>query len=140
MDRLTFGLALLAYAALGLEVLRAPGRGRWLPAVVAALATAHVLCVWALRFEWSFERAFVGRIPGFVLFHAALGLILAAPFARARSGLLARVAFGIVSVGAVAATFRYEVVHALRVPTLAIAVGTPVTALVLRRRRAGDGW
>lgn len=126
-DLATFSLALVGYALLGLDLaLRMHGRRpRGLSAATALVVLVHVVMVWHFRFGWSFNEAFVDRTGGFVMFHGALLLILIAPFVEPPTTLrLVVLAFAVVSLGAITASFKYEVVHWLRLPVIAVFVGS----------------
>lgn len=112
-----FALAIAGYLLLGVcVVIQAanglrPRVGRWLAALLAGIVLAHVLGVWGVRFGWSIEEALRKGWAGFLVFHTALALILAAPLVPPRwtAGLL-DAAFPIVSAGAVGAVLKYDVV------------------------------
>lgn len=134
MELLTFGLATAAYASLALDVCLGGRRG--VSIATAVLALTHVFLVWHLRFEWSIAMATTRGWGGFVVFHAALGLIVAA--AAAPAGWARRLvftAFPIVSIGTVSAVFRYEFVAVWRWPVIAIAAAG-LAGLVFRARRS----
>lgn len=138
LDHLTFGLAFAGYLLLAADtLLRVAGREhRTLTVVLALVVAAHVACVWGLRFEWQVERAVDGRLAGFVLFHGALLLIAVAPLTRGRAALgLLAAAFAIVSIGAIGAAFKYDVVAALQIPLLIACAATIASAAWLARRR-----
>jgi hypothetical protein len=130
---------MLGYAALAVAVLLS-ARGRWPMAAwgtAAPLVAAHVLLVWAYRYEWQLSRATRNGYAGFVVFHTALLLIVAAPLMRGKAVALLRLAFVLVTVGALGAVFRYEEVSAYRVPVmLAGLVGGLGLVLAARRKRA----
>jgi hypothetical protein len=105
---------------------------------VALVVTAHVFGVWAHRYEWQFDQAVRNGYGGFLLFHTALTAINAALFTPDRiSRVLHRVAFVVVSMGAVGATFRYDVVSVYRIPVLIVLILT--AALSYRLRKATQG-
>ena len=119
----TFLLALIGYA--GLTTMMVTVARGWWPVLVAratvAIIVAHVLLVWHVRYEWQFSEATRNGYVGFAIFHAALAAVvasLAVDFSVARR--LVTGAFAAVTVGAVAATFRYEVVESFRIPVLII--------------------
>jgi hypothetical protein len=124
-DPLTFGLAFVGYALLAVDAaLRVRGRcSASRTALAAAVILAHVLCVWTFRFDWSFARMWAKSPAAFLLFHAALLLIVAAVPAREpwRSRLVVA-GFAIVCAGALPAPFRYEELALLRVPMVAMFV------------------
>lgn len=142
LDTVTFGLAFVAYLLLGTCVAavawgRRPGA---LSVVLAVVLAAHVGLVWTHRFELSPAKALEKGLAGFVVFHAAFGLIMTAPFLRgAWNGRLLVAAFPIVTAGAVGAAFRYPYVAVYQVPLLAAAGATVGIGSLgwLRRRRRG---
>ncbi len=97
-DILTFGLALLAYAALNLALWATfrpmgpaagsrghiPGQAHllWL----ALLTGAHVACVWHFRLAWDVGAAPARGLPVFLCFHGAAALLLILPFVARRRG------------------------------------------------------
>lgn len=141
-DILTFGLALLAYAALHLALwasfrpigpaASSPGpvprqpRLLWL----ALLAGAHVVCVWHFRLAWDVGAALARGLPVFLCFHGAAALLLILPLLarrRARAvGPLLIVAWLLVAPSATPAPF----VHRERIPGL-MYLALPVTLLSL---------
>jgi hypothetical protein len=146
-DAITFGLGLLAYAALGLCLAATwapPSRGgpfaRWGTALrvrrvalargLLVLALAHAALVWAWRFDGDPARALARGIPVFVSFHGAL-LSLLALAACARSagpwpGRLCLLAWLLVAPSATPAPF----VHAERIPGIAV-LAVPVIVVTL---------
>ena len=140
---ITFVLAPIGYAGLTITaVLSARGR---LPTAlwraVTIVIMTHVVLVWAVRYEWRLSEATRNGYAGFVLFHGALLAIIASTVLReqlARSLII--VAFGIVTLGAVPAVFRYEVVELYRIPVVLCALAGSAALLdgyriSLRRRR-----
>ena len=79
--------------------------------------------VWAYRYDWQFSLAVRNGYFGFLLFHSALLIILISTFVK-ESGAktLIRVSFIVVTIGAVGASFRYDVVAIYRVPVLLCAI------------------
>lgn len=135
-DDITFGLALIGYALLSADFARQHG-GRsntGLSATTAIVVTAHVLCIWGLRFDWSLSQMWHKSAAGFVIFHAALGLILAIPFLRVRRRLITNGAFALVSAGALPAPFRYPELSLLALPLFAIAGMSLGCAIAAMRR------
>jgi hypothetical protein len=140
LERITFLLAVIGYAGLATTaVLAALGRfPRRLWRGVVLVIVVHVILVW-VRYEGRFAEATRNGYLGFLVFHGALALIIASMFVverRARVHVWA--AFAIVSVGAVGAVSRYEVVAAYRAPVLLTAVAGAVglaRAYWLKRRR-----
>lgn len=145
VDHLTFALAYTGYLGLCAGVTaQAAGRlPRALTAATAAVVLAHVLLVWAVRYEWSPAVALAPTPARFVVFHTALGLLLAAAAAPARwSGRLVLLAFPVVTAGAAGAVLRRAEVAGYRWPVLGAAAVTVVVAGVLlgrgvRRRSRG---
>ena len=83
------------------------------------IVTAHVFGVWLHRYAWEFDQAVHNGYGKFLIFQTALLAINASLFMQDRySVLLHRVVFAIVFMGAIGATFRYEVVAIYRVPVL----------------------
>lgn len=121
---ITFLLAMVGYVGLTACALftvrqRMP-HPFWLAVVVVIVA--HVLMVWAVRYHWSFALAVRNGYGGFLLFHGALVAILASTMVRdGVARILIRLAFLVVSAGAIGATFRYGVVALYRIPVLVLA-------------------
>ncbi len=132
-ETIVFLGAFLAYTGLGIST-TLTWRGvfdRRLALGVALIVTAHVFGVWSHRYEWQFEQAVRNGYGGFLLFHTALTAINAALFTPDRiSRVLHRVAFVVVSMGAVGATFRYDVVSVYRIPVLFVLVLTVLAAFM----------
>lgn len=145
IERLTFLLAIAGYA--GLTTTAALAALRSFPArfwhAVAIAIVAHVALVWAARYEWQFAAATRNGYFGFIIFHGALALIVASVFVAARTArTFVWLAFVIVSIGAIGAVFRYDVVAVYKIPVLALAVGGTIGLLrgfQLARRRALPG-
>ena len=137
----TFLLAPVGYALLTLVAIRAAsGRvPRALLQATAAIVLVHVVLVWTVHYGGAFSQATRNGYAGFILFHTALAGIVASVFLgdrMARRALIA--AFAVVTVGALAAVFRYEVVALYRLPVAATAIaGTAGLAHAYVRRRAG---
>jgi hypothetical protein len=126
-DALIFGLAYVGYVLVGANVvLHFWGRPRRaLMAIMAAVVLLHVLLVWSLRFEWSLTYAWEKSPAGFLIFHTALVLLVAAVLAREPwSRRLLLVAFPIVTAGGLGAAFKYDFLAGYRVPLLAALVTT----------------
>lgn len=125
---ITFLLAILGYAGLtAVVVLSVRGRvpfGLW--RAVAAVIVVHVAMVWTYRYGWRFELAVRNGYAGFAMFHAALAMIVASTVAPERtSRWLIHLSFLIVTMGALGASFLYDVVAIYRVPVIVCAaVGT----------------
>ncbi len=121
-DLITFGLAYLAYLLLGTAVvLRAWGRPlRAVMVAAAVVAVTHVGLVWGLRFGWLVSYALEKSLPGFVIFHTALAILVTAALVREPlAGRLAYLAFPVVTSGAVGAAFKYDYVADYQLPLLA---------------------
>jgi hypothetical protein len=125
MEFITFLLAPIGYAGLTFTaVMAARGRlpRRFWRAVVLVIVT-HVTLVWTVRYEWQLSEATRNGYVGFLVFHGALAAILSSLISGDR---VARVliigAFAVVTVGAIAATFRYDVVGMYRIPVLVCAI------------------
>lgn len=125
LEQLTFLLAPLGYAGLMATMLVALHGETPLRAwrVVAGIIVTHVLLVWHVRYGWQLGEATRNGYGGFVLFHGALLAILASTVSgeTLRRRLLVG-AFLVVTLGANAAVYRYDVVAVYRYPVHAIAV------------------
>ena len=122
---ITFLLAIIGYVGLTVVLLRSlQGRMPWvLWRTVAVVIATHVVMVWTFRYHGEFALAVRNGYGGFLLFHTALTLILISTFLRERLAiLLVRVAFLIVTAGALGASFIYDVVAIYRVPVILCAV------------------
>jgi hypothetical protein len=137
VERVTFALAFAGYVGLtATAVIAAHGR---LPLrfwrAVALVILVHVVLVWTLRYEWRYSTAVRHGYTGFLAFHGALAMIVASvvlPEHKAR--LLVWASFAVVSLGAIGAVFRYDVVAPYRIPVILTAiVGT--AGLVRAHRR-----
>ncbi len=121
-DPVTFGLAWIGYSLLAVDfALRSRGRRhRRLTALTAIVVVAHVACIYVFRFDGSIAEAWRKSVSGFLLFHSALGLIIAAPLIaepwRTRCVLGA---FAVVSLGALGVPFRYPELAVLAGPLFA---------------------
>jgi hypothetical protein len=136
-DLITFGLAFVGYLLLGLDVVMHVGRTprRWVSVALAVVVAIHVGLVWGWRFDWSLAYALEKGLAGFVIFHTALTLIVAAALApEPWSGRLLYVAFPIVTTGALGAAFKYDYVAGYRI-SLLIALAMTV-ALAIRGIRS----
>ena len=134
-DATTFGLAFVGFALLATDAARRwhGHRSTTLTRTTALVVLAHVACVWAFRFDLSFAAMWSKSLFGFVLFHTALLLIVAAVFARdPRRDWFVWSAFAIVSAGALPAPFRYPEIAVLQIPVL--AVFATAVGYALRRR------
>lgn len=120
----TFLLAIIGYV--GLTTVVVLGLRGTVPVplwrLVATVIVVHVFMVWTFRYGWSFDLAVRNGYAGFVVFHLALLLILLSTVVREPlSRRLGRVAFLMVSAGALGAAFRYDVVAMYRIPVIACA-------------------
>jgi hypothetical protein len=122
---ITFLLAAIGYAGLTMAAVFA-ARGH-VPVLfwrsVAAVILMHVVLVWVVRYEGQLSEAIRNGYVGFVLFHGALLAILASvvlPDRLARPLIMG--AFAVVTVGALGAVFRYEVVAQYRIPVVLCAI------------------
>jgi hypothetical protein len=134
----TFFLAMAGYVCLtaaAVGAVRQPPK--FLIRVTAAIVLSHVLLVWSVHYDWSLTAATRNGYAGFVMFHAALAAIvgaMAAPEPLARRLIVA--AFAIVSVGALGAVFRYDVVRIYRVPVIVCAAAGGIGVVRAARRAA----
>lgn len=139
LETLTFALAPLGYAGLalcaGLAVHRRTPLGLW--RLVAAVIAVHVVLVWHVRYEWQFSEATRNGYGGFLLFHTALLAIVASTMvAEAMRRRLIVAAFLVVTLGASAAVYRYDVVAMYRYPVhLTSLLGLGSFAFAWNRRR-----
>lgn len=140
LETLTFALAPLGYAGLalcaGLAVHRQTPIGLW--RLVAAIIVVHVVLVWHVRYEWQLAEATRNGYAGFLLFHTALLAIVASTFvAEAMRRRLLVAAFLVVTLGASAAVYRYDVVAMYRYPVhLTSLLGVASLALGWNKQRA----
>jgi hypothetical protein len=105
---------------------------------MVVVIVVHVLLVW-VRYEWRVAEAIRNGYLGFLLFHGALALIVASMFLADRTArILVWAAFATVSVGAIGAVWRYEVVAVYRAPVLLTAVAGAV-GLARAYRLKGHG-
>ena len=134
IEFITFLLAPIGYAGLT-AVAALAARGRLSPLllrVTVAIIVLHVLLVWHVRYEWDFSEATRNGFAGFALFHGALGAILASTVTPLRiTRILLTAAFFVVTLGAIAATAKFDVVRIYQVPVILIAL-TGIVALVYR--------
>jgi hypothetical protein len=135
LEQLTFALAPLGYAGLALCAVMAVHRSTPLTVwrVVAAIIVTHVVLVWHVRYGWQFSEATRNGYAGFLLFHTALAAIVVSTVVDEplRRRLLVA-AFLVVTMGASAAVYLYDVVAAYRYPVHAISL-LGLLALVRRR-------
>ncbi len=141
---ITFLLAVAGYAGLTAVVLLST-RGRvpvqtW--RIVAGIILIHVLMVWTFRYRWEFALAVRNGYAGFVLFHLSLAAILVSTVVRERLAVvLIRLAYLVVTAGAIGATILYDVVSIYRIPVILLGMaGTAglLRALLLRRRARAE--
>lgn len=129
---ITFLLAIVGYFGLtSVTVLSVHERvpvGLWRG--VAAVIVVHVAMVWTYRYGWDLGLAVRNGWAGFAMFHGALAMILASTVAPERAARwLIHLSFLIVTLGALGATFLYEVVAIYRIPVVLCAlVGTAALA------------
>lgn len=125
LEFITFLLAPIGYAGLTFAAVRAASGsiplGVWRAA--AAIIVTHVILVWTVRYGGRLSEATRNGYVGFTLFHGALLAILGSLVAGERvARALIIGAFGVVTVGAIGASFRYDVVAAYRIPVVVCAV------------------
>lgn len=139
---ITFLLAMAGYAGLTTVLLlslrvRLP---TFLWRGVACVILAHVIMVWAFRYHGDVSLALRNGPAGFLMFHGALAMVLISLFTSERlSKVLIRLSFVIVTMGAIGATFLYDVVAVYRIPVLTCAlagIGGLMWAFIQRRRTA----
>ncbi|HSL84653.1 MAG TPA: hypothetical protein VLF66_17905 [Thermoanaerobaculia bacterium] len=129
---ITFLLAIVGYFGLTtVTVLSVHERvpvGLWRG--VAAVIGVHVAMVWTYRYGWDPGLAVRNGWAGFAMFHGALAMILASTVAPERAARwLIHLSFLIVTLGALGATWLYEVVAIYRIPVVLCAlVGTATLA------------
>ena len=119
IETITFLAAITGYAGLTANMaLVAAGRHRPKHMTPVALVVfAHVLMVWHYRYEWEIAQATRNGYAGFVIFHAALLGILAAPLAGNRlAKRLVAFSFLVAAMGASGAVMRYDEVAVYRLP------------------------
>ena len=122
---ITFLLAIIGYVGLTTVVLLSL-QGRmpimlWRP--VAAVIVAHVIMVWSFRYEWEFALAVRNGYAGFLIFHSALLMIAASIFNQERvARRLVQIAFAVVTMGALGASFLYDAVAMYRIPVILCAL------------------
>ena len=142
VEFVTFLLAPIGYAGLTLTALIA-ARGA-VPVIllraVAGIVLSHVVLVWVVRYEGQWSEATRNGYVGFILFHTTLVAIVASVFVRERlARRLVVAAFGIVTVGALGAVFRYEVVSIYRIPVM-VCAAAGIAGLVRAYRRSRRAW
>jgi len=139
---ITFALAFLGYVLICVDVtLHAFRRPlRLLTLAMLLVVVAHVGMVWGVRFGWSLDMALSKGWTGFIAFHVALVILIAASIvAEPWSGRLLLIAFLIVTLGAVVASFKYDFVAIYRWPLIVAALATIIIGLsAWRSGRRGD--
>jgi len=139
-ETIVFLGAFVAYTGLGISK-TLTWRGvfdRRLAASVALIVTAHVFGVWSHRYEWAFDQAVRNGYGGFLLFHSALLAIDTAVFTLARISVwLHRAAFGVVTMGAIGASFRYDAVSIYRIPIILVLATTVGLSYRFHKARLG---
>lgn len=121
---ITFFLGVTGY--LGLTIVIILSLQEYFPSIIWKITTliilAHVIMIWLFRYDLHFPLAVRNSYSGFAIFHSALILILLSHFYKRKSLLLIRLSFIIVSMGAIGAVFRYDVVELYKVPVLTCAI------------------
>jgi len=122
---ITFLLAIIGYAGLTITLLLSLKKKIpflfW--RIIAAIILIHVIMVWIYRYEWQFSLAVRNGYTGFIIFHAALMMILISAIVQERITLiLIRFSFIVVTMGAVGASFKYDVVAIYRLPVVICAL------------------
>lgn len=134
LEFVTFLLAPVGYAGLTATTVLAAHDRMSVPLwrLTALVIVVHVTMVWHVRYEWQLSEATRNGYVGFAIFHGALAAILLSLVLDSRvTRRLITAAFASVTVGAIGATFRYDVVEKYRIPVLLIAV-SGITGLVHR--------
>ena len=129
---ITFALAYLGYVLLCVDVVLHASRRplRLLTLAMLLVVVVHVGMVWGLRFGWSLEMALSKGWTGFIAFHVALVILIAASIsAEPWSGRLLLIAFPIITLGAIVASFKYDFVAIYRWPLVIAALATTIIAL-----------
>jgi len=122
---ITFLLAIIGYT--GLTTVLLLSLKRKVPflfwRIVAAIIFVHVIMVWTYRYDWQFSLAVRNGYSGFIIFHTALLMILFSTFAKESTAkILIRISFIVVTIGALGASFRYDVVAIYRLPVMLCAL------------------
>ena len=122
---LTFILAIVGYVGLTVTVvLTARSRlpiGFW--KMVAVVIAAHVVMVWVFRYGGDVSLAVRNGYAGFLIFHLAAVLILISTMVRHNiARRLIYLSFLVVTVGAIGASFKYDVVSMYRIPVVLCAM------------------
>jgi len=120
---ITFLLAMIGYAGMTIVILLSLKNKipflLW--HVVTTVVLTHVIMVWTYRYGWQFSYSVRNGYSGFIIFHTALLIILISNAARKKALFLIRLSFLIVTMGAVGASFRYEIVEIYRIPVILCA-------------------
>lgn len=91
--------------------------------LIAIVIVAHVVMVWMVRYSWKFDLAVRNGYLGFLLFHAALVIIVISTMVRDRlAHLLIHASFCVVTLGASGAVFLYDDVALYRIPVIVCAL------------------
>jgi len=122
---ITFLLAIIGYTGLTTVLLLSLKRKDpilfW--RIVATIIFVHVIMVWTYRYDWQFSIAVRNGYSGFIIFHTALLMILISNVVNKRSALiLIRLSFIVITIGALGASFRYDVVAIYRLPVMLCAL------------------
>jgi hypothetical protein len=122
---ITFLLAPIGYA--GLTITAVVAARSHVPLLfwrgVATIIVAHVVLVWAVRYEGQVSEATRNGYIGFVLFHGTLAAIVASTVLHERLARpLILASFVTVTIGALAAVFSYEIVANYRIPVALCAI------------------
>jgi hypothetical protein len=140
LEFVTFLLAPIGYAGLTLTAVKAGGGAVPVSLLrgVAAVILGHVTLVWIVRYQGQLGEATRHGYLGFLLFHSALLAIVTSVFVGHRlARQLILGAFGVVTVGALGAVFRYEVVAMYRIPVVVCAVIGSIALFRAYRRSRG---
>ena len=90
--------------------------------IVASIIFIHVFMVWNFHYEWNFSMAVRNGFSGFLIFHSALLMIIISTVVKkAIAIILIRIASVVVTVGAIGAVFRYDIVSIYKIPVLICA-------------------
>jgi hypothetical protein len=121
----TFLLAIIGYV--GLTVILIVSLKGKIPfniwRIFASIIVIHVIMVWIFRYQWSFSQSVRNGYGGFLIFHSALTLIILSALVKENiSKILIRLSFVIVTMGAVGAVFRYDIVAVYKIPVLICAI------------------
>lgn len=118
---MTFLMAIVGYVGLTVVVVMTVRDKAWIGLwrIVALVIFVHVVMVWMFRYDWQFHLAVRNGYAGFLIFHSAVVSILVSTFChRALGQKLIHISFLIVTVGAVGASFRYDVVSMYRIAVI----------------------